>query len=73
MSVGEVGVKPGQCCAIDVERGFQLAEQDLMVSKAAVSLRRIGMPRSEKRRRLLVTFQRAFQCDVLNENQIGKF
>lgn len=28
VSLGEVGVKPGQCCASEVERGFQLGEQD---------------------------------------------
>lgn len=46
-----------------------------MVSKAAARLGRVRMLRclqSEKRRRSLVTFRRAFQCDFSNKNQIGK-
>ena len=31
MTVGEVGVDPGECCASDVDCGFQSGEQDGVV------------------------------------------
>lgn len=47
VSLGEVGVKPGQCCASEVEREFQLGEHDGLLDalNGCCDLRRMRMLR----------------------------